>query len=543
MSGNKIICWSIFFLSWIIVSFMYGQETASDNTINITQPFPRKIVTEDDYVVLGHVLVTDGNLYSNPPNYVSTDFISVADCDIIECYLPPSKGGGVAFYDNGKRFISGINTEEGGIVKVKMPDATSFVRLSKRTDLAGLRYGARMYSSITKTDHALLIENHEITQRLNASLYSGLAPNFFPVFVPGDFSCNKVEIKNVNAADNKKGECHPIFRIPIHLKTKHGTILVACNSILEQGGVKDYSVVIARSVNGGQTFEKRHLCKGTNLSMIYDERNDRIFFLHGLAYSISTDDGQTWSDFKPMYIEKPQGWEKFYASPTTGIQLANGILAAPYILMNGSGKGITKNANSVVYSADFGKTWQVTAETPDTIIANETTIAEYAPNQVMINARGGTEVHWGSPNLGRRIFVAASSLKSNRRDWNIKDWKLHESDKQLIEPICNASFIACQYGKHRFGLFCNPHTTGKERKNLMLQVSSDFVHWTKVGLLTPFNREVYGYCSLNYQNGQLSFVFEDKECGVLYADLTPLMDEILTKMAANKMLYEQDSSI
>lgn len=51
----------------------------------------------------------------------------------------------------------------------------------------------------------------------------------------------------------------------------------------------------------------------------------------------------------------------------------------------------------MVYSADFGKTWKVTAATPDTIIANETTIAEYAPNQIMINARGGTEVHWGSP--------------------------------------------------------------------------------------------------------------------------------------------------
>ena len=74
----------------------------------------------------------------------------------------------------------------------------------------------------------------------------------------------------------------------------------------------------------------------------------------------------------------------------------------------------------------------------------------------------------------------------------------------------------------------------------MLQVSSDFTHWTKVGLLTPFNREVYGYCSLNYQNGQLSFVFEDKECGILYADLTPLMDEILTKMVVNKILYQEN---
>lgn len=530
--------WFILVLSWVVTPFMHGQEIISDNTISISQPYSRKIITENEYVISGHISVKDGKLHSDPPNYLSTHFINVADCDIIKCYLPPSKSGGVAFYDDDKHFISGINTEKGGIIKVKMPDATSFLRLSKRTDLIGLRYGAKMYSSTTETDHALLIENHEITQRLNASLYSGLTPTFFPVFVPGDFACCKKKNKEINALDSDNDKYHFSFRIPIHLKTKRGTILVACNSILAQEEVKAYSIVIARSVNGGQTFEKRHICKGTNMSMIYDERHDRIFFLHGLNYSISTDDGQTWSDFKPMNIKKPQGWEKFYTSPTIGIQLENGILAIPYILMNGSGKGISRNANAVVYSPDFGKTWKVTAVTPDTIIANETTIAEYAPNQIMINARGGTEVHWGSSNPGRRVFVPATPSKNDRKDWHINEWKLHESDKQMIEPICSASFIACQYGKHHFGLFCNPHTTGKERKNLMLQVSSDFTHWTKVGLLTPFNRVVYGYCSLNYQDGRLSFVFEDKECGILYADLTPFMDEILTKMAANKIIYQ-----
>lgn len=103
-----------------------------------------------------------------------------------------------------------------------------------------------------------------------------------------------------------------------------------------------------------------------------------------------------WTDlerFMSMNIEKPQGWEKFYTSPTTGIQLENGVLATPYLLMNGSGKGISKSANAVVHSTDFGKTWRVTAVTPSSIIANETTFAEYAPNQIMINARRGTEAH------------------------------------------------------------------------------------------------------------------------------------------------------
>lgn len=536
-------CWLFIFFLWFDIPFALGQGKTSDVRMHISQPFPNRIIRENEYTITGYVHSAKGVWFSNPTNYISTDYINVEDCEIIECRLPPSKDTGITFFNASKHFISGLNSETGGMVKLKMPSGTSFIRLSKRTDLQEIEYWAKLYFSQITTYNALLNSNNATIQRLDMGLYSALAPDYSPVFRHGDFAYNAQNEKKTGKANrgyNVNELFYPRFRIPIHLKTKHGTILVAANAIYNQNNADTYTVVIARSTNGGKTFEKRTLCKGWNLSMVYDEQNDHIFFFQGLTYAVSTDDGKTWSEFKSLGIEKPKGWEKFYASPTVGIQLSNGILAVPYILMNGSGPEITLNANAIVYSADFGKTWKITAVTPDTIIANETTIAEYAPNQIMINARGGTEVHWGSPNPGRRVFVPVTLSKSDRKDWHVKEWELHESDKQLIEPICNASFIASQYGKHRFGLFCNPHTTGKERKNLMLQVSSDFTHWTKVGLLTPFNRVVYGYCSLNYQNGRMSFVFEDKKCGILYADLTPFMDEILTKMIANKMLYKQD---
>ena len=504
-------------------------------------PCPIKIVCDEDYTLVGHISNTNGILMASPPNYLSTSYIDVSGCDVIECQLPQSKCGGLAFYDADKRFLSAISSENGENIKIKLPQNTFYIRLCKRTDLIGISYYAKLYSSDNRNVQAGIQEIFNQTQNLTGGLYAALTPDYITVFQCDDIAYNEIDGNGSHVINPSiKEKYYSIFRIPIHLKTKQGTIIVAAEAKRKQKGMEGNSVIMARSTNGGKSFEKWQMCKGYNPCLIYDEQHDRILFFHGLNYSVSTDDGQTWSDFKPMNIKKPQGWEKFYTSPTVGIQLENGILAVPYILMNGSGKDISKNANAVVYSADFGKTWKVTAVTPDTIIANETTIAEYAPNQIMINARGGTEVHWGSPNPGRRVFVPATPSKSDRKDWHINEWKLHESDKQLIEPICNASFIACQYGKHHFGLFCNPHTTGKERKNLMLQVSSDFTHWTKVGLLTPFNRVVYGYCSLNYQNGRLSFVFEDKECGILYTDLTPFMDEILTKMAANKIIYQQD---
>lgn len=536
---RKIFGWSLIVSLWINMPFALGQEKAFSEITHISQPFPYRIITENDFSVIGYVHAVKGTWFTIPTNYKSTDYIAVTGGSMIECNLPPSKGAGVAFYDANKHFISGLNSEEGGVIKMKMSDSTSFIRLSKRTDLQGLEYWAKLYFSQTINDSTLLSSNNETVQRLNMGLYSGLIPDYSPVFGRGDFAYNKSAKNEIVIKNSNPNDClYPLFRIPIHLKTKHGTVLVAANAIYGQEGVGRYSIVIARSTDGGKTFEKQQLCNGSNLSMVYDEQNDRIFFFHGLTYAVSTNDGKTWSEFKSLGIEKPKGWEKFYASPTVGIQLTNGILAVPYILMNGSDTKITQNANAVVYSVDFGKTWSVTTATPDSIIANETTIAEYASNQIMINARGGTEVAWGSNNPGRRVFVSVTSSKRDRKDWKIEGWRLHDSDKQLIEPICNASFISCIYGKHRFGLFCNPHTKMKERKNLMLQVSSDFKHWTKVGLLTPYNRATYGYCSLNYQDGKLSFVFEDKECGILYADLTPFMGEILTKMVVNTMLYE-----
>lgn len=538
--NSRVFYWVLTFLACLL-----GQNNAlcqgiykSDRFV-ANQPFPMKIVCDADYTDAGYISDKNGKLIMSLSNYSSTSYIEVLGCDVIECRLPESKCGGLAFYDVDKHFLTAISSETGDKIKVKIPQNAFFIRLCKRTDLVGISYYAKLFKSDNRDELIIMQEIHEQMQNLNGGLYAALTPNYITVFQHGDFAYNEMN-KNDNSVINSniKERYYPIFRIPIHLKTKHGTIIVAAEAKRVQTGMERNSIVVARSTDGGKTFDKCQICKGHNPCMIYDEQHDRIVFIHGLTYAVSNDDGQTWSEFKPMGVVKPKGWERFYPSPTIGIQLANGILAAPYILMNGAGKGVIQNANAVVYSVDFGATWQVTAATPTDIIANETTIAEYAPNQIMINARGGTEVHWGSDNPGRRVFVSSIVEKSGRKDWNISSWELHPSDKQLIEPICNASFIACQYGKHRFGLFCNPHTTGKERKNLMLQVSSDFTHWSKVGLLTPFNRIVYGYSSLNYQNGQLSFVFEDKECGILYADLTPFMDEIFIKMIANKLLYE-----
>ena len=231
----------------------------------------------------------------------------------------------------------------------------------------------------------------------------------------------------------------------------------------------------------------------------------------------------SWSKEKPLGIKMPSGWEYCYQAPTTGIQIKNGIIATVYEAFRGHRNTITANSNFVVYSRDYGNTWETTPTTPGNIISNEATLAEYKPNQIMINARGGTEVFWNSPNPGRRIFVSITKSKNRKEKWSVDSWITHRSDRELIDPLCSASFISVDFAGKRFGLFCNPYTNKYPRKNLMLQISTDFSRWHPVGLLTKQDEEVFGYCSLYFNLNRLSFVYEDIDKGIMFSDLSDYM--------------------
>lgn len=348
------------------------------------------------------------------------------------------------------------------------------------------------------------------------------------VFSPNEFVYNSVNKDGVGYIDesNPKREFARV-RIPIHLVTDNGTIVVACQVYYFKDGQPYSWIHIARSVDNGETWYKQRLLKGGNPNFIYDHRHNRIFSMQGNSYQYSDDEGLTWSKMVVFPLKKDEDWDHFYQSPTVGIQLKNGILATVYEAFIGEGKKITTNVNVVVFSRDYGETWEKTLATPKSIITNESTIAEYAPNQIMINARGGTEASWASKNPGRRVFIPTKKSDSDILKWGGSGWKIHKSDKKLIEPICNASFITVDKGDKKIGLFTNPMIKINPRRNITLQYTTDFVNWTPIKLLTEANRHVYGYSSLCYNNHKLTFVYDDREKGILFCDLTEDVKEIL----------------
>lgn len=436
------------------------------------------------FLYKGPVICKTGLLrLDNPSVYQSTDFIDVSDYRFVEYLLPISIAAGITFYDVNKKVLDGVCSIEDEDVFIPIPIGAHYARFSLRTD--------------TNRDFTITLYKSDIRAR-----YKQFNVKYKQVFSHEEFGPNA------------------IVRIPVHIITNNGTLLVACQVMDKNNAPTDINIFIARSVDRGKTWQKQMLCKGWNPNLTYDRQNDCIFAFNGKTYYKSTDDGQTWSKPIPLNIEGPKGWETFCQSPTTGIQLENGILATIYEAKRGRQKDISADVTFVVYSRDFGKTWESSPMTPIDVVTSETAIAEYASNQIMINARGGTEVAWNSSNPGRRVLISAKKTKNSREKWKIEKWKMHRSDCKLIEPICNASFISLKTGGKRIGLFCNPYTKKNPRRDMMLQYSKDFVTWYPLGLLTPQGKKVYGYCSLYYNVNHLSFVYEDIELGIMIADIS-----------------------
>ena len=532
----------IILLMPVFVAQMLLAQSISDggNKINLPEAYPSLVYDSTAYTIVGGVMTETGTLKTSITNYRSTEYIDVEGISLVKCSLPTSVGCGLVFFDSDKNYLTGYCSKTEKSIVRAVPENARYIRASYRADQTRVPFIHLYKSAYSDSYQDVVMKLYRDMQGNKSQLGAIFTPNYKVAIGDGCFLYNAVN-NGIGYVDSTISEVYqPYFRIPTHIVFNNGDILVAAEVRREQEGMTGTSIGLALSEDAGESWRRFDFLetKGSNPNLTYDKKNDRVILFVGLKYFISSDHGQTWTAKGSISSLRPDGWEKMYPSPTKGIQLENGILATPFILMNGSGTGITENCNIVVFSRDFGETWEATAATPSEIIANETTIAEYESNQIMINARGGTELSWSNSNPGRRVFIPSKESASDIKTWAVSKWVTDVSDKVLPEPVCNASFISAEVGKHRFGLFCNPRAKVNPRRNLFLRVSADFHNWTGVGLLTEAEREVYGYCSLCYNGGRLSFVYEDKEYGILFCDLTDYMDEVLTKMIANKMIYQ-----
>lgn len=468
-----------------------------------TKSYDEKIL-----VCKGPILGTTGLLNDkNPLHYLSSDFICIDNYAYIEYNLPCSSGAGIAFYDSEKRFIASRHSLEGGVIYERIPEKSKYIRVSYRTD-DGFSFLLKLHNDPKQF------------QKPPSSLIKGYSTII-----------DRASVKRAlyrHQQDTTKLVVDYV-RIPVIKATKDDCIVVLCQAKVTSQNGSDIYLVAASSNDCGDTWHQNIVAKGYNPNIVYDEVHDKLFLFSSDKYFISDGMGLVWEGPFSLNIKLPYGWSAMYQSPTTGIQLCNGVLATTYELFRYKGKDIEANCCSVLYSVDFGKNWTLSTNTPSDLIANESTIIELPNRKIMINARGGTEVSWGSNNPGRRVFVS-NKLSTQNHSCKIDYFKRHISDCKLVEPICNASFISFETKGKSIGLFCNPNVKDNPRRNLTLKATKNFRTWKEIGLLTPYNERVRGYSGLSYHKDHLYFVYDNLDEEIAFADISSLIQLVENKL-------------
>ena len=351
-----------------------------------------------------------------------------------------------------------------------------------------------------------------------------------------------------NMSEDFKGIA--FFQAPVMVvcDDENSTIVIGAEAKTEDGKCPFYACSI--STDGGKTFTAsvKYLTDGSGnyladkegkkkpvsmTELLYDRMVNRIISLTASCCYASDDLGQTWyllSDFSKQ-VKVPDGFTSRSYSPTAGIQLANGILAAPmrFLKRSATENKILAEVNFVLYSKDHGKTWQRTPYTPVENVTDEVTIIEYAKNQIMLNARGGSEFWMDDTMSGRRVFIPQKKSKNNINKWAVTGWTAEKkSDGVLFDPICNAAILKTKIKRRNVALFCNPLTEGDfwPRRNLVLQMSKDFKHWQPVCLLTPYGEKNQGYCALGTNGEEYYFAYEQYRGNIKFADITDIIRTI-----------------
>ena len=212
---------------------------------------------------------------------------------------------------------------------------------------------------------------------------------------------------------------------------------------------------------------------------------------------------------------------------------------------------IIESVASIIYSKDYGETWETSPHTPLGVMMDELTVAEAKPNQICINGRGGTEAAWNAEKVYRHIFFQVTPI-DDRESFSIDNWEADYETKitnTIEDSIVNAGLAKIEGftipGADKeiqpFWLFCNIYNPdGYERHSQLLRVSPDCHNWFKVKLLTSNEEIVGGYSSIASTSDSIYIIIESYRVGkpMKFINLTTeYLTDILGVLSSVKEYY------
>lgn len=357
------------------------------------------------------------------------------------------------------------------------------------------------------------------------------------------------------------------YHEPTMVLADDGTIIIAAYCDRTDG---ERSVLNTVSKDGGKTWKTNW--KSGILSMVWDRYNHRLCGVRSGESFISYDYGMTWEKIgrydksnvspemeafcqqyreaeKDAYLrdraKQRYSYQAYIVNTgNSGIQLENGVICMPMLIRlkkslarkDGRGEwiedndGFSKPLNTkaedlekvvayVLYSRDFGVTWEHSVTTPIDVVCEETCLTEILPNQVCMNSRGGTENFWSSAPSLRRIHIQKTPV-DDRETFVIDSWDADWGTRPtntIEDALVNADIEKVKHFKTtgskgkdlNFWLFCNIYNPGSfARKGLMLRLSSDGRNWYNVRYVTPSNKFIGGYCEMAADDRHIYIVYE-----------------------------------
>lgn len=244
-------------------------------------------------------------------------------------------------------------------------------------------------------------------------------------------------------------------------------------------------------------------------------------YLH-LIYS--DDDGKTWSKPRDLNTEVKNDWMKFLGTaPGRGIQIENGEHKGRLVFPVYYTNKYEKQSSAVVYSDDYGETWNM-GESPNDgrIIRNGNSITSESLNeqqyeltecQVVEMPNGQLKLFMRNRGNDKRVAIATSFDGGATWDENV------EQEHVLLEPYCQLSVINYKDkidGKDAL-IFSNP--SAGTRINGTVQVGLINENGTydngqpKYEIQWPYKKSIkdgfYGYsCLTQLPNGNIGVLYE-----------------------------------
>jgi sialidase-1 len=314
------------------------------------------------------------------------------------------------------------------------------------------------------------------------------------------------------------------YRIPAIVQTTNGNLLAFCEGRKAgQGDAGNIDLLQRRSTDGGRTWSPTAVLwdagndtcgnpapvvardTGTIwLLLTWNRGDDREPDIIGdrsrdtrrVFLASSSNDGLSWTEPREITTQvKRTNWTWYATGPGAGIQIERGTNRGRLVVPCDHIEADTKRYFShVIYSDDHGQTWHLGGTTPRDQV-NECQVAELPGDRLVLNMR----------NYDR----SQSSRQVAFSDDGGATWRDQRFDRELIEPICQASLRGgawLEAGKQRVLFFANPASATK-RENLTVRVSFDSGQtWPRQRTLHPGPSAYSDLVVLG--NGQLGCLYE-----------------------------------